>query len=129
MKGIIAVLCFSLLGLSNAWGENEKTSDTTTENETPKIDLDVLTGVPPTRSFYAGEPEATLNGSCIQVSFAEAVPYASIYVVNASTGEVVYAMEYACQSMMDIDLSGCQAGEYILRIETEDAVYEGSFSL
>ena len=70
-----------------------------------------------------------MSGSCICVTFEEAVPSVVVYVVKAGSGDEVYAMPYAYAAEVAIDLSAYPQGAYELWIETETATYKGTFSL
>lgn len=136
MRSLVVFLFLSLLLWGNlpALADEGKTS-TTTKTETEegtdesKIHLDVVFSRPHTRSLPLVSPEAILSGSCICVTFEEAVPSAVVYIVKAGSGDEVYAMPYAYAAEVDIDLSAYPQGAYELWIETETATYKGTFSL
>ena len=94
------------------WADEKKTE---TEEETVEIDLlPIVMGTPHTRSLPLVSPEAILSGSCICVTFEEAVPSAVVYIVKAGTGDEVYAMPYAYAAEVDIDLSAYRRTLFLL---------------
>lgn len=128
MRSLVIFLWMCLFCTTNVcWADEKKTE---TEEETVEIDLlPIVMGTPHTRSLPLVSPEAILSGSCICVTFEEAVPSAVVYIVKAGTGDEVYAMPYAYAAEVDIDLSAYPQGAYELWIETETATYKGTFSL
>ena len=95
MRSLVVFLFLSLLLWGNlpALADEGKTS-TTTKTETEegtdesKIHLDVVFSRPHTRSLPLVSPEAILSGSCICVTFEEAVPSAVVYIVKAGSGDM-----------------------------------------
>ena len=101
------------------------------EEEPKEILLDVESAyeIPHTRSLYSAIPEAVLQGTSVRVTFDEPLPHVDIRICKVVSGEMVYEMSYAYESEVELDLSGYPKGSYIIRMETETAVYEGTFSL
>ena len=102
------------------------------KEEEPKeilLDIESAYEIPHTRSLYSAIPEAVLQGTSVRVTFDEPLPYVDIRVLDAGSGTVVFASAYAYESEVELDLSGYPKGSYIIRMETETAVYEGTFSL
>ena len=86
MRNFVLFLWMCLYCTANVcWADEKKTE---TEEETVGIDLlPVVMEMPPTRSLPLGSPEAILSGSCICVTFEEAVPSAVVYIVKAGSGD------------------------------------------
>ena len=129
MKNLMLLFFLCMLNMANVCYAEEKKTTTSTEEEESTIDIEVMYSTPPTRSFFIETPEAVLRGSYINLSFEEVVPYAGISILDAGSGAVVYETVYAYEAEMEMDLSGFPKGQYILRIETKTATYEGAFSL
>lgn len=129
MKKWMTALLLCVLSVTNICFAEDKKTETETEDELTNIIFETTFKIPPTRSFFIETPEAVLRGSHINLSFEEAVPYAGVSVLDAGSGAVVYETVYAYEAEMEMDLSGFPKGQYILRIETKTATYEGAFSL
>ena len=100
------------------------------KSETEQIPLifEIVYGEPATRSLPV-LPKAYLCSREVNITFDEPLPYVDIRVLDAGSGAVVFASAYAYESEVELDLSGYPKGSYIIRMETETAVYEGTFSL
>lgn len=124
-----------MLGITTVCFADEKKTETETEtksdteDETVNISLEIFYEMPHTRSVFPAIPEAVLQGTSVRVTFDEPLPYVDIRVLDAGSGAVVFASAYAYESEVELDLSGYPKGSYIIRMETETAVYEGTFSL
>lgn len=126
MKSLVIafLVCLSLpLGICHA---EEKESET----EQEPIHLErLIWGEPPTRSLQPVVPEAYVCGSEVNVTFDEPVSYVNVSICKAISDEPVYETAYTYAADVCIDLSAWGKGNYVIYLETETAVYKGSFSL
>lgn len=135
MKKWMMMFGMCMLGITTVCFADEKKTETETEtksdteDETVNISLEIFYEMPHTRSVFPAIPEAVLQGTSVRVTFDEPLPYVDIRVLDAGSGAVVFASAYAYESEVELDLSGYPKGSYIIRMETETAVYEGTFSL
>ena len=55
--------------------------------------------------------------------------YAIITVTNKATGEIVHSKTYHNTSIVMIDMSSCEKGEYTIHIILNDCLLEGTFTV
>ena len=65
----------------------------------------------------------------LNVSFGRAKDYAIITVTNKATGEIVHSKTYHNTSIVMIDMSSCEKGEYTIHIILNDCLLEGTFTV
>ena len=85
-------------------------------------------GSNPVLNSLTEEPRAFLTQPWLSVSMPESKE-AVVSVQNQLNGRIVYQQTYFHTQGMMIDLSGASAGTYQLRIEIDETVYTGTFSL
>ena len=101
MESLRTILLMAVWGATTVcWAGDNKSQSDDEEDDTFTFPVEVLYKDLPTRSLG------------VEVS-----------------GAVVFASAYAYESEVELDLSGYPKGSYIIRMETETAVYEGTFSL
>ena len=124
MKSLVVALILCVCApMSVCYAEDDKS-----ETEQIPLIFEILYGEPATRSLPV-LPKAYLCSREVNITFDEPLPYVDIRVLDAGSGAVVFASAYAYESEVELDLSGYPKGSYIIRMETETAVYEGTFSL
>ena len=107
MESLRTILLMAVWGATTVcWAGDNKSQSDDEEDDTFTFPVEVLYKDLPTRSLGVEVPEVSL-----------------------SSGAVVFASAYAYESEVELDLSGYPKGSYIIRMETETAVYEGTFSL
>lgn len=74
-------------------------------------------------------PIAILENSLLSVDLLSSLPTATTTIKNAETGEVVYTSTETDVEKLIIDLTGEEAGRYILEIESPLVIYTGEFDL
>lgn len=77
-------------------------------------------------------PEITscaILSNILNVSFGRAKDYAIITVTNKATGEIVHSKTYHNTSIVMIDMSSCEKGEYTIHIILNDCLLEGTFTV
>lgn len=129
MESLRTILLMAVLGTTTVcWAGDNKLQDDE-EDDTCTFPVEVLYKDLPTRSLGVEVPEVSLNGRVLNVIFGEPLPYLGISICKVASGETVYEVSYAYESEVELDLSGYPKGSYIIRIETETVVCEGTFSL
>lgn len=83
---------------------------------------------PMTRGLFA-PIHAYLSESIVTVSFEMDFEAITILIVDENMGVVTYQETRFCPGEWKIDLSNEEKGDFLLRIETGHAIYEGYFSL
>lgn len=83
---------------------------------------------PMTRGLFA-PIHAYLSESIVTVSFEMDFEAITILIVDENMGAVTYQETRFCPGEWKIDLSNEEKGDFLLRIETGHAIYEGYFSL
>lgn len=74
-------------------------------------------------------PIAIIENSLLSVGLLSTTPTVTTTIKDAETGEVVYASTETDVEKLVIDLSGEEAGRYILEIESPLVIYTGEFDL
>lgn len=74
-------------------------------------------------------PIAIIENSLVSVDLLSTTPTVTTTIKDAETGEVVYASTETDVEKLVIDLSGEEAGRYILEIESPLVIYTGEFDL
>ena len=120
---VVALILCVCAPMSVCYAEDDKS-----ETEQIPLIFEIVYGEPATRSLPV-LPKAYLCSREVNITFDEPLPYVDIRVLDAGSGAVVFASAYAYESEVELDLSGYPKGSYIIRMETETAVYEGAFSL
>ena len=120
---VVALILCVCAPMSVCYAEDDKS-----ETEQIPLIFEIVYGEPATRSLPV-LPKAYLCSREVNITFDEPLPYVDIRVLDAGSGTVVFASAYAYESEVELDLSGYPKGSYIIRMETETAVYEGAFSL
>lgn len=120
---VVALILCVCAPMSVCYAEDDKS-----ETEQIPLIFEIVYGEPATRSLPV-LPKAYLCSREVNITFDEPLPYVDIRVLDAGSGAVVFASAYAYESEVELDLSGYPKGSYIIRMETETAVYEGTFSL
>lgn len=74
-------------------------------------------------------PIAIIENSLVSVDLLSTTPTVTTTIKDAETGEVVYTSTETDVEKLVIDLSGEEAGKYILEIESPLVIYTGEFDL
>lgn len=74
-------------------------------------------------------PIAIIENSLLSVDLLSTTPTVTTTIKDAETGEVVYTSTETDVEKLVIDLSGEEAGRYILEIESPLVIYTGEFGL
>lgn len=74
-------------------------------------------------------PIAIIENSLLSVDLLSTTPTVTTTIKDAETGEVVYTSTETNVEKLVIDLSGEEAGRYILEIESPLVIYTGEFDL
>lgn len=74
-------------------------------------------------------PIAIIENSLLSVDLLSTTPTVTTTIKDAETGEVVYTSTETDVEKLVIDLSGEEAGRYILEIESTLVIYTGEFDL
>lgn len=74
-------------------------------------------------------PIAIIENSLVSVDLLSTTPTVTTTIKDAETGEVVYTSTETDVEKLVIDLSGEEAGRYILEIESPLVIYTGEFDL
>lgn len=96
------------------------------EREIPKDDQ-ILTTRP--RSVVPQPAYASIYNKVITLEFTESFSSANVIISNKITGEVIYSETSNTLDYLSIDLNGESSGEYLIKIEADDILLEGVFSL
>lgn len=73
--------------------------------------------------------KCTILSSILNISFDRIEDYVTIIVTNKITGEIVYSKIYHNTSIVIIDMSSCEKGEYTIHITLDDCLLEGTFTV
>ena len=73
--------------------------------------------------------KCAILSNILNVSFGRAKDYAIITVTNKATGEIVHSKTYHNTSIVMIDMSSCEKGEYTIHIILNDCLLEGTFTV
>lgn len=74
-------------------------------------------------------PIAIIENSLLSVDLLSTTPTVTTTIKDVETGEVVYTSTETDVEKLVIDLSGEEAGRYILEIESPLVIYTGEFDL
>lgn len=74
-------------------------------------------------------PIAIIENSSVSVDLLSPVSTVTTTIKDAETGEVVYTSTETDVEKLVIDLTGEEAGKYILEIESPLVIYSGEFDL
>lgn len=74
-------------------------------------------------------PIAIIENSLVSVDLLSTTPTVTTTIKDVETGEVVYTSTETDVEKLVIDLSGEEAGRYILEIESPLVIYTGEFDL
>lgn len=83
---------------------------------------------PITRSIFQ-TAYAYLYNNVVCIDFNEELPTAIISIIKESTGETVYIETYIAPTNTSICLDGEYSGNYLIKIEFDDVLLYGGFSL
>ncbi|WP_281643986.1 DUF3244 domain-containing protein [Bacteroides zoogleoformans] len=84
---------------------------------------------PITRGIIFQPAYAHLYNKVVNIDFVNTYHATIVTILNQSTGEIVHSEVYDSPTELAIDLSSEKKGNYLIRIETENAFLQGSFSL
>lgn len=84
---------------------------------------------PQTRSVVPQPVYASIYSKVITLEFTENFSFANVTITNKITGEVIYSETSNTLDYLSIDLNGENNGEYLIKIEADDILLEGVFSL
>ena len=73
--------------------------------------------------------KCAILSNILNVSFGRAKDYAIITVTNKATGKIVHSKTYHNTSIVMIDMSSCEKGEYTIHIILNDCLLEGTFTV
>ncbi len=65
----------------------------------------------------------------LNISLDRIENYATVTVVNKTTGEIVHSKTYLNTKDIIINMSGCDKGEYAIHITLSDRLLEGTFNV
>lgn len=104
--------------------ENQKT----TRPIKKEMDVEPGNGLTP-RSVIFQPAYAYLCNNIVSIDFTEMFSTVNILITHESTGEIVYTETYSTPATLNINLNGESNGEYLIKIEADDVLLEGVFSL
>lgn len=73
--------------------------------------------------------KCTILSNVLNISFDRIEDYATVIVTNKITGEIVYSKICHNTSIVIIDMSSCEKGEYTIHITLDDCLLEGTFTV
>ena len=73
--------------------------------------------------------KCAILSNILNVSFGRAKDYATVAIMNKKTGEIVHFKIYYNTSIVIIDMSSCEKGEYTIHITLDDCLLEGTFTV
>ena len=73
--------------------------------------------------------KCTILSSILNISFDKIEDYATVAIMNKKTGEIVHFKIYYNTSIVIIDMSSCEKGEYTIHITLDDCLLEGTFTV
>ena len=86
-------------------------------------------GGPIARSIIIQPASAYVNSDIVTVVFNKDLPSASITITNVSTGAVVYSEIYSMPTLITINVSAENSGEYQIEIVSDEIRLSGYFTL
>lgn len=93
-----------------------------------EMDVEPGNGLTP-RSVIFQPAYAYLCNNIVSIDFTEMFSTVNIIITHESTGEIVYTETYSAPATLSINLNGESSGEYLIKIEADDVLLEGVFSL
>lgn len=88
-----------------------------------------IEGGPITRSIIIQPASAYVDSDIVTVVFNKDLPSASITITNVSTGAVVYSETYSMPTLITINVSAENSGEYQIEIVSDEIRLSGYFTL
>lgn len=130
MKKLLFV-CFML---AVVWGSNSLYAQHVSmasddEREIPLFPSGPEEGGPVARSIIIQPASAYSDDNAVSVEFKEEMSSVNIAIKDASTGAIVYSESYANPTLISIDLSAKEPGEYYLEIVSGEFRLSGYFTL
>ena len=99
------------------------------EREIPLDPVGFKEGGPIARSIIIQPASAYVNSDIVTVVFNKDLPSASITITNVSTGAVVYSEIYSMPTLITINVSAENSGEYQIEIVSDEIRLSGYFTL
>ena len=99
------------------------------EREIPLDPVGSNEGGPIARSIIIQPASAYVNSDIVTVVFNKDLPSASITITNVSTGAVVYSEIYSMPTLITINVSAENSGEYQIEIVSDEIRLSGYFTL
>ena len=99
------------------------------EREIPLFPAGSKEGGPVARSIIIQPASAYINNDIVTVVFNKDLPSASITITNVSTGAVVYSEIYSMPTLITINVSAENSGEYQIEIVSDEIRLSGYFTL
>ena len=99
------------------------------EREIPLNPAGPKEGGPVARSIIIQPASAYINNDIVTVVFNKDLPSASITITNVSTGAVVYSETYSMPTLITINVSAENSGEYQIEIVSDEIRLSGYFTL
>ena len=99
------------------------------EREIPLNPAGPKEGGPVARSIIIQPASAYINNDIVTVVFNKDLPSASITITNVSTGAVVYSEIYSMPTLITINVSAENPGEYQIEIVSDEIRLSGYFTL
>ena len=99
------------------------------EREIPLFPSGSEEGGPVARSIIIQPASAYINNDIVTVVFNKDLPSASITITNVSTGAVVYSEIYSMPTLITINVSAENSGEYQIEIVSDEIRLSGYFTL
>ena len=99
------------------------------EREIPLVPVGSKEGGPIARSIIIQPASAYVNSDIVTVVFNKDLPSASITITNVSTGAVVYSEIYSMPTLITINVSAENSGEYQIEIVSDEIRLSGYFTL
>ena len=84
---------------------------------------------PQTRSVISQPVYAYLYNKVVIVDFQAAFSAVTVNVINETTGETIYSELFINPASFSIDLSGKDAGDYMIELVSDEITLEGYFPL
>ena len=88
-----------------------------------------LENAPQTRSVISQPVYACLYNKVVIVDFQAAFSAVTVNVINETTGETIYSELFINPASFSIDLSGKDAGDYMIELVSDEITLEGYFPL
>ena len=99
------------------------------EREIPLDTVGSKEGGPIARSIIIQPASAYVDSDIVTVVFNKDLPSASITTTNVSTGAVVYSETYSMPTLITINVSAENSGEYQIEIVSDEIRLSGYFTL